>query len=160
MTPDTIKALKAVAVPFANRFIKSAPQGKSGEYVPHDIVNQKALAIFGFHTFEIIELIRGDVPAWVDKKTGEVRRAARPDGVVGVRARLTVEIDGKTVSIVEVGSEDNPQLENDADNAKKAASDAYKRCWMRMGLGLHLWSGSDYELPKMLEFYQAPDVSA
>ena len=158
MTPDTLKALKAVAVPFAGRFIKQAPQGKSGDYVPHDIVNQKALAIFGFHTFEIVELIRGYVPAW--EKDGKVRRLARENGVVGVRARLTVEIDGKTVSIIEVGSEDNPQLENDADNAKKAASDAYKRCWMRMGLGLHLWSGSDYELPAMLDHYQkAPDAS-
>ncbi|HEY7531670.1 MAG TPA: hypothetical protein VH681_02670 [Nitrospiraceae bacterium] len=149
-----MKQLKLLTDRIASRFIRPAPQGKHGDYVPHFVINQKALAIVGPHSFEVVELIRGRIDAWVDKKTGEVKREARPDGVVGVVAKLTAVIDGRTVSIAEVGTEDNPQLESDAENAKKAASDAYKRCWMRLGLGLHLWSGSDYELPEMLAHYE------
>ena len=33
---------------------------------------------------------------------------------------------------------------------KNATSDAFKRCWMRLGLGLHLWSGSSYFLDRQL----------
>jgi hypothetical protein len=131
-----VKQLEALATPIASRFIKKPPQGKHGDYVPHDIINQKALAIVGPHSFEVVELIRDN------------------DKVVGVLGRLTVEIAGRQVTIVEVGDEEHPDNGNSASNAKKAASDAYKRCWMRLGLGLHLWSGSDYELPEMLAHYE------
>lgn len=154
MNPDTRTVLARLATRFPDRFVKDAPQGKHGEYVPHDVVNQRALAIVGPHSFEVVELIRGMVDKWVDKKTGEIKREARADGVTGVLARLTVKIGDATLTVVEVGTEDNPQLGSDAENAKKAASDAYKRCWMRLGLGLHLWSGTDYELPDMLDHYQ------
>lgn len=154
MTPETRTILARLATRFPDRFVKDAPQGKHGEYVPHDIVNQRALAIVGPHSFEVTELIRGMVDRWVDKKTGEVRREARPDGVTGVLARLTVTIGDQIHTVVEVGTEDNPQMGSDAENAKKATSDAYKRCWMRLGLGLHLWSQEDYELPQMLDHYQ------
>jgi len=127
--------LTALAVPIPSRFVKKPPAGKHGDYVPHDVITQKALAIVGPHSFEIVQLIE--------------------DGglVVGVLGRLTVTIDGREVSVVEVGDEEHPDQGNSASNAKKAASDAYKRCWMRLGLGLHLWSGQDYELPQMLEHY-------
>lgn len=132
-----MKQLQALTTPVAPRFIKQAPKGKHGDYVSHDVINQKALAIVGPHSFEVLELIEDE------------------GKVVGVLARLTVEIDGRQVSIVEVGDEEQPQQGNSASNAKKAASDAYKRCWMRLGLGLHLWSQEDYELPAMLTFYDA-----
>lgn len=135
--------LEALATPIASRFIKEAPKGKHGDYVSHDVITQKALAIVGPHSFEVIELI-------YDERNFEGVALRR---VVGCLARLTVEIDGRTVSVVEVGDEEFPDQGNSASNAKKAASDAYKRCWMRLGLGLHLWSGGEYELPKMLEHY-------
>lgn len=130
-----MRQLAALTQPFPSRFVKQPPQGKHGSYVPHDIVNQRALAIVGPHSFEVVSLI------------------ADAGKVVGVLGRLTVEVDGRTVVITEVGDEEFPDQGNSASNAKKAASDAYKRCWMRLGLGLHLWSGSDYELPAMLEHY-------
>ena len=35
-------------------------------------------------------------------------------------------------------------------NAKHAESDAFKRCAMKVGLGLHLWAGEEYYLDKKL----------
>lgn len=140
-----MRQLEALIAPIANRFVKKPAPGKYGDYVPHDVINQKALAIVGPHSFEVVELI-------YDERTFDDGTSLRQ--VVGVLARLTVEIDGRTVSIVEVGDEEQPQQGNSASNAKKAASDAYKRCWMRLGLGLHLWSQEDYELPQMLEHYR------
>ena len=134
--------LRNLATPFASRFVKPPPKGKHGDYVSHDVVNQKALAIVGPHSFEIVELIYDDTRK-----------------VVGVLGKLTATIDGREVTVVEVGDEEQPQQGNSASNAKKAASDAYKRCWMRLGLGLHLWSGDDYELPAMLDYYTKPEVA-
>ena len=135
------------------KFIERAPASAGGgDYIAHDVINQLALAMVGPHSFEVIELIRGHIPAWVDKE-GKLRRDARIDGVTGVLARLTVDIGGKTYTIVEVGDEGNPQLGSDAENTKKAASDAYKRCWMRLGLGLELWAQENWALPAMLAHY-------
>jgi hypothetical protein len=139
-----VKQLQALTTPFAARFIKKPAPGKHGDYVSHDVINQKALAIVGPHSFEVIELIYADF----------THEGFPVKVVVGVLARLTVEIDGRQVSIVEVGDEEHPAQGNNASNAKKAASDAYKRCWMRLGLGLHLWSQEDYELPQMLAHYE------
>ena len=139
-----MKQLQALTTPFAARFIKKAPKGKHGDYVSHDVINQKALAIVGPHSFEVTELI-------YEERVFEGVAIRR---VVGCLARLTVEIDGRIVSVVEVGDEEHPDNGNSASNAKKAASDAYKRCWMRLGLGLHLWSQEDYELPQMLAHYE------
>jgi hypothetical protein len=133
--------LANLVTPFPSRFVKQAPKGKHGDYVSHDVINQRALAIVGPHSFEVHELIYN-----ADRV------------VVGVLATLTVTVDGREVRVTEVGDEENPQLGNSASNAKKAASDAYKRCWMRLGLGLHLWSGSEYELPAMLEHYSKAET--
>ena len=135
------------------RFVEKAPQGKHGEYIAHDVINQLALAMVGPHSCEVVELIRGYIPAWIDKNEKE-RMPQRIDGVTGVLARLSVTLPGHgLVTITEVGSEDNPQMGTDAENTKKAASDAYKRCWMRLGLGLELWAQENWSLPKMLTHY-------
>ena len=120
--------------PFPPALVQKAPQGKFGDYVAHYDVNQAALRIVGPHNFRIVQLIRGNAVAIGDKWPG------RQDTVVGVIAELSVEVDGVMATIEEVGTEDNPAMHNDAENAKLALSDAYKRCWMRLGLGLHLWA--------------------
>jgi hypothetical protein len=54
---------------------------------------------------------------------------------------MTVTVDGTRVSVVEAGECDNPQnKKTNGDRLKNAASDAFKRCAMRLGCGLHLWS--------------------
>ena len=63
--------------------------------------------------------------------------------------RLTAEVDGKKVVIEEVGSVERP-TPIAGEKAKDIASDAIKRCAMRLGLGLHLWSQENYVLHQIL----------
>ena len=64
--------------------------------------------------------------------------------VSGAVFRMTLEIDGRSVRIEEVGSIQQAGNKNNGDRMKDAASDALKRCAMRAGLGLHLWSQKKY----------------
>jgi hypothetical protein len=41
--------------------------------------------------------------------------------------------------------------DGDGERLKHAASDALKRCAMRLGLGLHIWAQGSYFLDKALE---------
>jgi Rad52/22 family double-strand break repair protein len=156
MNPEVREILARLVQPFPSRFVKQPPQGKHGSYVPHDIVNQRALAIVGPHGWRVVETIRG----WTDEvvvnrgKPNEKVYAARDDAVVGVLGELTINLPEGVVIIQEPGDAEGAAAQSDGQNAKEAASDAYKRCWMRTGLGLHLWSQGDYELPKMLDHYQ------
>ena len=73
------------------------------------------------------------------------------DGVVqGCILRVTYEIDGERVVIEEAGDVERPSANNGA-NAKNAVSDAVKRCAMRVGVGLHLWSQDNYVLDKLAQ---------
>ena len=142
--------LRELAEPFPAAMVEKAPVGKFGSYVTHSNYTQRALSILGPHTFGAVDLIRGYAPAI---KTENNSWPARENAVVGVVAELTVTIDGKEVTITEIGTEDNPAMKHDAECAKNALSDAYKRCWMRVGLGLHLWSKKprDYFLAIQLD---------
>lgn len=129
------RQLARVAKPFPPALIKAPPKGKFGSYVSHDVVNQKLLALLGPIDFEVVELVRG-----VDGR------------VEACLARMTVEIDGRRTTIVEVGDCENPaNWSTEGGRMKDAASDAFKRCAMRLGCGLHLWSGQDYFLDGQLE---------
>jgi hypothetical protein len=147
-----MRQLRELATPFPPSLVHKAPQGKYGDYVPHSSVVERALSIVGPYSFEIVELIRGWTPEVVTKrgKPDEKVWPAR-EAVVGCLARLTVEIDGRTVTVVEVGDVEGAAAQEDGANAKEASSDALKRCWMRLGLGLHLWSQDSYFLDKQLD---------
>jgi len=137
--------LRQLAEPFPASMVEKAPEGKYGEYVSHPNVTQRALSIVGFYTFDVLEVIRGHA-----SKVGE-RYPARDDAVVGVVCRLTIYPPEGPRSVTEVGAEDNPAMHNDGENLKNCVSDAVKRCWMRFGLGLHLWAGKGYWLDKQLD---------
>ena len=139
--------LRQLAEPFPKAMIKAPAPGKFGSYVPHNDYVQRALSIIGAHDFALNDLIRGYAP---EIKTDRNEWPERFDAVVGVTATLMVLIDGVHHEVTEVGTEDNPAMHHDAINAKNALSDAYKRCWMRLGLGLHLWCDS-YWLDKQLD---------
>jgi hypothetical protein len=136
--------LRELAQPFGASLVSKAPQGKYGDYVKHSTVTERALSVVGPHSFEVVQLIRG-----VAAKVGQSE--ARDNAVVGCLARLSVTVDGHDIQVMEVGDVENPAMNNDGRNAKDASSDAYKRCWMRVGLGLHLWSGDSYFLPAQLD---------
>jgi len=120
-------------------------------YIGHSTINMRALSIVGPFSFEADQPIYGPVPEHKTKASPPVVYAARKQGIVGMLATLTVEIDGQVVRITEVGSVDIPAMQNDAENAKDASSDAFKRCWMRTGLGLQLWVKGDFFLPAQLD---------
>lgn len=143
--------LRELAEPFKGRWVKKAPQGKFGSYVAHSTVNERLLQVVGPFTFEVTDLIRG----WADevvlnRNTDRERVFPAREAVVGCVARLDVEVDGRRVSVSEVGDVEGAAAQSDGANAKEAASDAFKRCAMRLGLGLHLWSQDDYFLHKVL----------
>ena len=120
--------------PFPSKWVKPAPKGKFGSYVAHSVITQRLLEICGPYTWEVSELIR---------QSDENR-------IVGCFGKLTVTIDGKEVVITSIGDVELDQG-NDGTNAKHAESDAFKRCAMKIGLGLHLWAGKEYFLDKKLE---------
>lgn len=141
----------ALATPFPDHLIKKKPGKSAADYVSHSTVNERALSVVGPHSFLVMQEIRGHAPGISKQNDGTFKYPPRDNAILGCIAQLHVEIDGVAVTIQEVGTENSPAMHTDAENLKNAASDAYKRCWMRIGLGLHLWSGSDFFLLRQLE---------
>jgi len=139
---------------FPERFIDRDPGGNL--YVSHSTVNEWLLGVVGPFSFELVTVIRGDVAEVAPNPQGGSKRAkagtpALHDVIVGGVWRLSVEIDGRTVRVEEAGDcEDPANWRHDGQRLKQAASDALKRCAMRLGLGLHLWSGDAYVLDQRL----------
>ena len=136
--------LRQLATPFPKGLVRKPPKGKYGEYVKHSDVTQRLLSIVGLHDFKVVEVIRGPVEELVTLKH---TYPARPDAIVACIGELTItDSDGRRFTVSEVGTEDTPVMHHDGDNLKNCASDAYKRCAMRFGVGLHLWSDDSYFL--------------
>jgi hypothetical protein len=125
--------LYELARPFPESLILKKPGGKfQADYVNHAVVTARMLEVLGPFTWEIARII------------------TNADGLaVGCVGRLTCTIDGQTVVVEEVGDVERPG-DNSATTLKSASSDAYKRCAMRVGLGLHLWAGDGYFLDRAL----------
>ena len=126
--------LLRLSKPFHPQFIESKPGKFSADYVKHSTVNEFLLGIVGPFDWQLVQVLH------------------EPDGMVsGAVYRLSTEIDGRKVHVEEVGSIQQGGTKNNGDRMKDAASDALKRCAMRMGLGLHLWSQDKYILHTTLE---------
>lgn len=141
--PDS--QLARLAKPFANHLVHTNPSG-GGSYVSHSAVTEKLLAVLGPYSWECVQVIRGDVAGQAPNPRGSSDRAKAGtpdlhDVVVGYIGRLTVIVDGRTVSIEEVGDcEQVHNWRNDGARLKDAMSDSLKRCAMRLGVGLSMWS--------------------
>ena len=142
--------LRDLARKFPQGVIKSNPSG-GGSYVPHHLYVQRLLMHLGAYDFELVELIRGEVAAieplpkdkWTDKTSNRKKYGAPAlsGAVCGVIARLTVTVDGAKVVIEDAGDcEDPHNWTTDGQRMKDAASDALKRCCMRLGMGVHLYA--------------------
>ena len=120
--------------PFPQSLIKQKPGSKfQASYVEHSVISQRLLEVVGPYTFTVDKLI------------------TNPDGQVsGCFATLECMVDGDFVTITEIGDVEHPGA-NNGSSAKAASSDALKRCAMRLGVGLHLWSQDNYYLDKALE---------
>jgi len=125
--------LYELARPFPASLVKQKPGKFAASYVEHSVVVQRLLEVVGPYSFNIEQAI------------------TNPDGtVVGCLATVSCMVDGQLVTITEVGDVEHPSG-NNGSNLKNAASDALKRCAMRMGVGLSLWSQENYYLDKALE---------
>ena len=132
--------LYQLARQFPANLVKQKPGKFAAAYVEHSVISQRLLEVVGPHSFEVKQPI------------------TNPDGTVtGCLAALSCTIDGFPVVVVEVGDVEHPS-QNNAANLKNAASDALKRCAMRLGVGLHLWSQDNYYLDKALEKREGGDV--
>jgi hypothetical protein len=145
--------LAELARPFPTDFVE---RKDGSDYVAHHVVNQRLLSIVGPFDFELVQVIRGDVAAVAADPSARSRRAkagtpALRNVVVGGIWRLTCTIDGRQVRVEEVGDVgDVHNWAHDGARLKDAASDALKRCAMRLGLGLHLWAQEHYFLDQQL----------
>ena len=137
--------------PFPDGDIHRNPSG-GGEYVKHSTVVEKLLYAVGPFSYRILEPVRGFVQGTPPNPSGNSARAKAGtpdlvDAVVGCLAELTVTVDGETVTVVEVGDCEQPHnWPHDGARLKDASSDALKRCAMRVGVGLHLWSQESFRL--------------
>lgn len=161
-----MRDLTKLVHPFPARLIHTNPSG-GGVYVKHGVVAQRMLDVIGPHDFEMVEVIRGHVAGRKPNPQGKSQRARDgvaplDDAVVGVVARLRCEIDGRTVVVEEAGDCEEPHnWPHDGARMKDAMSDAYKRAAMRLGVGLHLWTGDDFYLAaKLLDQDKATEADA
>lgn len=122
MNKETIKKLTKN---FPKDVVKQAPKGKFGSYVPHHLYTQRLVDVVGGqYNFLIKEIIRD-----------------KDNAVVGAVCRL--EIEGLGV-VEEVGDVDTHAISRnitESEVLKLAVSDGIKRCCMRFGIGLELWTG-------------------
>lgn len=153
--------LEDLARPLPNNFVHTNPSG-GGSYVAHHVIVQALLSKLGPFDFELVKILKGWVPAIVANPNGSSRRAKEgapplPDAIVGAICRLTVTIDGRLTRVEEVGDCESPHnWPHDGARMKDAMSDALKRCAMRLGLGLHLWSQDEYRLDRLLAAKNPP----
>lgn len=125
--------------PFPQSLVKQKPGKFAADYVEHSVVNQRLLEVVGPFVWSVPRVI------------------TNPDGVVvGCFGRLEVTVDDRLIVIEEVGDVERPSG-NAASDLKSASSDAFKRCAMRLGVGLHLWSGENYYLDKALAKREEPE---
>ena len=122
---------------FPDKFIHKKASG-FGDYIQHSVIRQRLLTVLGAYSTDIVETLYDD------------------GTITGVVLRLSCVIDGKEISVVEVGDVENPDnWKTNGARMKDAMSDAIKRCAMALGVGLHLWSQIDgqdeYFLDKQLE---------
>ncbi len=141
--------LQRLAKPFPPQMVA---RKEGADYVNHGVVQQRLLGTVGPFTMRVDQVIRGPID---EKITGSGDRErtwpARSDAVVGVVLTCVFTIDDRTVEVAEVGTPEGFYMAaHDGDRLKKAVSDALKRCAMRIGVGLDLWSKGAYFLPVML----------
>jgi hypothetical protein len=123
--------LAQLVKPFPDSMVKTKPGKFAAAYVEHSDVTQRLLEVVGPFGWTLV-------------------REVYDDGrLVGVVGRMTVEVDGREVTVEEAGDvEDQGGHKHNGARLKDASSDAIKRCAMRLGLGLHLWAGDHYWLDK------------
>src|SRR5215207_5769135 len=155
---EVVSQLSELARRFPPQFVE---QKDGQDYVAHHVVGQRLLSVVGPFDFQLVEILRSDVPAVPPDPAARSQRGKRgtpavQQVVTGAVWRLTCKVDGRRTQVEEVGNTDPHNWATDGARLKDAASDALKRAAMRLGLGLHLWAQSHYFLDKQLAPPPAP----
>jgi len=124
--------LQDLAKPLPEKWIKEKGTGFAAKYCSHGDIQQALLAKLGPTSQRIVKEIYNS--------EGNV--------LEGVILEMVFHIDLEPVVIQEIG-ESERDTGNNALNLKNSVSDAVKRCAMRVGLGLELWT-ENYALDKAL----------
>jgi len=117
---------------FPDKLIKKKPGAYEADYFPHGVVRQRLLHVLGPYSQRIDQIIRDENGT-----------------AIAIAATIETEIDGKKVSVSEIG-------EINRGNIKGAMSDFTSRAAMTLGCGLQLWCndkdiGNYYRLDEWLE---------
>jgi hypothetical protein len=119
---------KKLTANFPKSVVKKAPQGKYGDYVPHHIYTKRLVDVVGGKYNFTYDIIRD-----------------KDNAVVGAKCTLEIADLG---TVQEVGDVDRHGLARnltESEILKLAVSDGIKRCCMRFGIGLELWTGDTTE---------------
>jgi hypothetical protein len=119
---------KKLTANFPKSVVKKAPQGKYGDYVPHHIYTKRLVDVVGGKYNFTYDIIRD-----------------KDNAVVGAKCTLEIADLG---TVQEVGDVDRHALARnltESEILKLAVSDGIKRCCMRFGIGLELWTGDTTE---------------
>ena len=144
MAERKYRMLTMLLHPFPAKVIHKNPGG-GGTYVKHSTVQQRLIDVLGTppHT-QLVRVIRGQAE-------GKAGKGPLENVVVGVVMRMTATVDGVLCVVEEAGDCELPSnWKHDGARMKDAMSDAYKRCAMRLGVGLHLWSQDDFYIADKL----------
>lgn len=123
--------LLKLAKKFPDKFIEKKKMGNREEdYINHAVIAQRLLSVVGAYNWDF-DVITDD------------------NKVVAVKGTLTVDVDGKTVSVAGAGTPQNTS-EAIGEQIKKMESDAFKRAASKLALGLQLWAQDNYFLDVQL----------
>ena len=128
------------------KWIQEKGTGFSAKYCSHGDIQQALLAKVGPTSQRVIKIIHA--------QEGNI--------IQGVILEMQFIIDLEPVVIQEIG-ETERDTGNNALNLKNSVSDAVKRCAMRVGLGLELWTENfalDKALQKRAEEQEAEELEA
>jgi|TARA_A100001388_G_C28774696_1_gene506478 hypothetical protein len=127
LNPDLGYQLLRLARKFPQQLVRQIKKGTHTEdYINHAVIAQRILQVCGPYSWD-----------W-DVVTEDGK-------VVAVHGKLTVELDGKTVTVSGAGTETYSK-DSTGEKIKKMESDAFKRAASRLGCGLHLWAQDQYFL--------------
>jgi len=123
---------------FSKEVVQPPPPGKFGQYVPHHIYTQR-----------LVDVLPGGYDFTFDAERDK-------DGaIVGAKCRLYLKDADQTIEEVgDVSATALSSKKTESEILKLAVSDGLKRCCMRIGLGLELWTGDMSEE----EFYSTDKV--
>lgn len=143
--------LADLSIPFTRDLIQTKPGQGGGSYVEHNSYVERVLLHCGPYRWELVEILRSEFDHKIKGHGGAPDSFESRVGVVAVVMRLTLRVDGYEAVYEEVGDVEHPDnWKTDGARLKDAMSDAFKRCCMRAGLGLHLWSQDAYFLRSKL----------